>query len=549
MTIPRRHESFAVAITLATWSWWILGVAASATAGTPRMAPRTTLQNPLVVTHPDGSRWRLPHGNIQAAARVQGPVSSSVASHVGEISTMPDQPASQYGFAGDFSPTPLQSDVASVDTAAEWNVYADKRCQPTQRPWIEWGREFYGSGITPQARDWFGPDNLLQPQFYLYGDSRTGIAGGRNAIGRTDNLASRLNLDADFRITDTERFHAFVGPLDDGGSFTRWELVAGDLRFRNQLDFTPVTAFFEGDLGVMAGAIQNRSAIREIPIAAGLVPLLFQNGIWMEDAVTGLAVTMPAQHSQLLKWSNFDATFFAVFDQINSPAFAADEHAAQAFGTAWFIEAYGGYFENGYAYLHDRKLDKRSYHNLTASFTRRYFDRISNSVRVIWNVGQDGPRSGRTADGVLLLIENSYITADPLRRVPYFNCFIGWDRPQSVARAGVSGGILRNTGINFETDGLNGYATLDPTGEAVAGFSTGVDLIGAGLDHQWIVEATYLTPNGGSNPRVRGDQYALGTRYQFPISHRTLIRTDCMYGWRGGLGDVYGTRLEYRWKF
>ena len=57
------------------------------------------------------------------------------------------------------------------------------------------------------------------------------------------------------------------------------------------------------------------------------------------------------------------------------------------------------------------------------------------------------------ADGVLLLVENSWISSSPLTVVPYANFFVGWDRPQSVARAGVSGGILRNTGINFDTDG------------------------------------------------------------------------------------------------
>ena len=42
----------------------------------------------------------------------------------------------------------------------------------------------------------------------------------------------------------------------------------------------------------------------------------------------------------------------------------------------------------------------------------------------------------RTADGGLLLVENSWITAAPLTVVPYANFFYGWDRPQSVARAG-----------------------------------------------------------------------------------------------------------------
>ena len=68
----------------------------------------------------------------------------------------------------------------------------------------------------------------------------------------------------------------------------------------------------------------------------------------MEDAVAGAAIAYAGRNSKLLNWSNYDATFFAVFDQLNSPAFGGDEHAAQAFGTAWFIEAYGGYIETGW---------------------------------------------------------------------------------------------------------------------------------------------------------------------------------------------------------
>jgi hypothetical protein len=477
--------------------------------------------------------------------------SSRLVPTVDHGSLLSEHPCSdcQIAYANDFSPTPLPDAAMIHDGGREQWVYDSKRKVPTQHPWVEWGRIFYGDGITPRGRNWFGDTNMVRPEFYLYGDFRSGVATGRNAAGRTDNWANRLNLDMDLQITDTERFHGFVGPIDDGGAFTRWERVAGDWRFRDEIDFTPVTGFFEGDVGSMLGGATGQSSPFELPITLGLVPLLFQNGIWMEDAVTGAAFSLPARHSRLLNWSNYDATFFAVFDQLNSAAFGADEHAAQAFGTAWFIDAYGGYIETGYAYVNDRNNSSRSYHNVTASFTRRYFDRISNSVRVIVNTGQDGNQADRTADGALLLVENSWITSTPLTLVPYANFFVGWDRPQSVARAGVSGGILRNTGINFDTDGLNGFATLDPTGHDTAGGSLGVDLIGDDLDRQLLLEATYLTPHGDGNPLVPKDQFALGTRYQFPISHRSLLRFDAMHGWRRGLENVYGTRMEYRWKF
>jgi len=463
--------------------------------------------------------------------------------------TVSEPCTSSHDYSADFSPTLLDESSLYHDPEREAWVYDTKRDVPTQHPWIEWGRIFYADGIIPRGKNWFGETNLARPRFYLYGDFRAAVASGRNAAGRTDNSAFRLNLDADLQLTDTERFHMFVGPLDNGAQFTRWEVVDGDVTFRNESDFTPATGFFEGDLGAMFGGARGTSSPMELPFTIGLVPLLFQNGIWMEDAVTGAAFSLPARHSRLLNWSNYDATFFAVVDQLNSPAFGADNNAAQAFGTAWFIEAYGGYIETGYAYVRDRNQSERSYHNMTASFTRRYFDRISNSMRVIVNTGQALPENDRTADGVLLLAENSWITRWPLTVVPYANFFVGWDRPQSVARAGISGGILRNTGINFDTDGLNGFATLDPTASDTAGGSLGVDLIGDDLDRQLLLEISYITPHGNKNPAVPDDQFATGARYQFPISHRTLLRFDAMYGWRSGLKDVYGTRMEYRWKF
>ncbi len=452
-------------------------------------------------------------------------------------------------YSADFSPIPISQSSLIYDPLREAWVYEAKRNVPTQHPWIEWGRVFYGSGITPRGKNWFGEKNLARPKFYMYGDFRTAIGTGRNAVGRTDNNAYRLNLDMDLQLTDTERFHGFVGPLDNGARFTRFERIDGDIKLQDEIDLSLATLYFEGDMGVMLGAARGKSSPFELPFTIGLVPLVFQNGIWLEDAVTGAAFALPARHSRLLNWSNYDATFFAIVDQLNSPAFGADNHAAQALGTAWFIEAYDGYIETGYAFVRDRNRSELSYHNITASYTRRYFDRISNSLRVIVNTGQDLPENLSTADGVLLLVENSWITRWPLTVVPYFNVFVGWNRPQSVARAGVAGGILRNTGINFDTDGLTGFATLDPTGNSTAGGSLGIDLIGDHLDRQLLLEVAYLTPNGGGNPLVRGDQYAIGTRYQFPISNRTLLRFDAMYGWRGGLKDVYGTRMEYRWKF
>lgn len=448
----------------------------------------------------------------------------------------------------DFSPTPLPMQPWEHDYSEEQRVYDDKYAVPVQRPLLELGRDFYGSGIRPRSETWLGETNLVHQQLYVYGDYRTGIAAGRNQFGRIDNWASRLNLDVDYRITSTERFHMFVGPLNEVNNFTNVSLTDDKLRYNQFFNLEPVTGYFEGDLGAIAGGMNGGSSPAEIPVTIGLVPLLYQNGVWMEDAATGFAFAIPAKNSRLLNWSNFDATFFAIFDQLNSPAFGNDEHAAQAFGTAWFIDAYGGYIETGYAYLNDRQDLGRSYHNATFSFTRRYFDKISNSVRVITNSGQDLESDQRTANGALLLVENSLVTAKPMHVIPYFNGFVGWDRPQSVARAGVSGGVLRSTGLNFEPDGLNNHPILDDTAADTFGGAVGIDLIGTNFDRQFVLEAAYVSPHG-NRAFIDNDQYGLGARYQWALSHNVIIRLDGMYGWQRGDTDIYGTRIEYRWKF
>ena len=85
------------------------------------------------------------------------------------------------------------------------------------------------------------------------------------------------------------------------------------------------------------------------------------------------------------------------------------------------------------------------------------------------NFGQSGVVAPQTADGVLLLIENSLISRDEQHLVPYFNLFAGFGTPQSVARGAAAGGILSNTGISFEIDNITNYPTLDATGHNSCG--------------------------------------------------------------------------------
>jgi hypothetical protein len=288
----------------------------------------------------------------------------------------------------------------------------------------------------------------------------------------------------------------------------------------------------------------------EMPIAVGAMPLLFQNGVWFDDNVVGVAATLPARNSAMLDIPNFDVTFFYLFDNINSPDFQNDNSAAKAYGVATFLEAYGGYIELDYGFLEDRTTLDRSYHNVGLSYTRRYGSWLSNSVRMITNLGQDPDGIDNTADGLIVLLENSLVTSDPYLFVPYFNFFAGFRRTQSFARNAAAGGILRNTGILFESDNLTGYPTLDASGNEAFGGALGVNLIPASINQQFVLEYAFVQlMDDVAFRQAVGNQQGIGARYQRNLSYNWLFRADAMIGFLDNAEDISGARMEMRYKF
>jgi hypothetical protein len=451
----------------------------------------------------------------------------------------------------DFSPRLLCDEP--YNACDELNVYGGKYLNPTQRPWVELGMPLYDTGPVPPPSLECGPTNPSLKRFYLYGDYRAAAAYNQQNGQDKGVLANRLNLEWDLWLTSTERFHMFTGPLQRNNDFQRVEFDNGDTEFFDELDFFDPdtdTAFFEGDLGYMIGGWTGRYAPFDMPVTAGLIPLVFQNGVWMNDAIVGAAVTIPARNSAWLDWSNFDITFFTGFDQVTSPAFENSQAAANVFGVTSMIDAYGGYVEIGFARLDDTADFGRSYNNVGLSYTRRYFNLVSNSLRAIVNAGQDGPKDDRTAQGLLLIAENSFLSPWPYNVIPYVNTWVGFDNPQSVARAGAAGGVLFNEGILFQSDNLTGYPTLDATANDTYGSAVGINLLSPEFTHQLILEAAVVQVFGDTADRnAPGDQYGIGARYQVPISNATLLRFDVMHGWLEGADDITGARAEYRWKF
>jgi hypothetical protein len=448
----------------------------------------------------------------------------------------------------DFSPDPWL-DGCEWDGCGELGVYGDKHLIPTQRPWFECFTPFYQNGPWPPSYNWFGATNPARPKFYVYGDFRTAAANNNNVGDAQAVWANRLNLDIDLWLTATERFHMFWGPLDEGQQFSGLIFDENRIDVDDHLDGfdqNTDTMFFEGDLGYILGGLTGTPALFDLPFAVGLIPLVLQNGIWLEDGFVGAAATIPARNSPLGDISNFDTTLFVGFDELTTQAFPGDDNA-KFVGLTTFMERRGGYIELGWAFVDDPADQSRSYHNLGASYTRRYLNTVSNSVRTIINTGQGGPQTDRTADGVLLIMENSLISRLPYNVIPYCNLFAGFDSPQPLGRLQ---GPLKNTGINFESDFLTGYPILDDSANNTYGGALGVDLLGAQFDRQLMIEAATVQVFGNPADRIAvGNQYALGVRYQRKLNNWLLLRADAMHGWLENSDDIDGVRVELRHKF
>lgn len=454
-----------------------------------------------------------------------------------------------------FGADPVYEETA-YDAEAQYAIYGNKRVVDKVHPLLELGQPLYGEGPLNKSYNIIGSKNLVSPQFYIYGDWRTVVASNKNGDGRLDQIVTRPSFEMDLKLTGTERLHALLRPLDKNGKFTRNEF-GGVNPQGSQLETSlkPVTFFFEGDLGAITAGLKNEYVKWDLPFTFGLIPLVFQNGIWVDDAFVGAAFTIQSKNSKRFDISNMDVTFFSGTDQITTGAIkngaVNDKSGAKIFGVTTFIEAREGYLEAGYGYTQDTRPNKDfSYHNATVAFTKRYGGILSNSMRVIANFGQN-PLNGeeKTADGFLLLAENSLITSLPSTLIPYANFYLGKGRPQSLARAAAAGGILKNVGINFETDGLTGFPKLDDTGNNTYGGAIGLEYLFE-LNRQIVVEVATVQVTGNERNRIaKGAQYALGARYQVPLDNAWIFRADTIAAQLENAPNINGIRFELRRKF
>ena len=113
-----------------------------------------------------------------------------------------------------FRPGPTYETKYNADE--QLDIYGGKSAVDPPRPLLEIGREQYTSGLYDESSTILGKLNPLLPGLAIYGDWRTAVAYNKNNGKDIAQIATRLNIDVDFKITGTERIHAFFTPISAG---------------------------------------------------------------------------------------------------------------------------------------------------------------------------------------------------------------------------------------------------------------------------------------------------------------------------------------------
>ncbi|MEM7482350.1 MAG: hypothetical protein AAF481_14330 [Acidobacteriota bacterium] len=425
------------------------------------------------------------------------------------------------------------------------------------KPLLELGEPFLGSGtLKPGFRLPTGA--VWQPSLLVFGTLRTAAQTFENPAGRVSEVATRLDLFANLQLSGTERLVVGFRPLDQDGRFTSY-VFESDLPGVDESDFSDefngeiTSLFFEGDFGeIFPNLSRDDFSPTDVGFSVGRQPLLFQEGLLINDAIDGVGVTRNTL--QPARSSNFRATLFWGWNDVGRPGVGGnpEDDDAQLVALLTSADLRRSTIDADLAWvLSDTRGNGalRSGGDLIAggvSFTQR-IGLFNTSFRLLGSLADEETVSA--GEGLLLFSEVSR-TPHHTHDLLYFNTFLAVDRFTSAARGPATGGPLGRAGINFAAVGLGRYgAALSSQAQDVAGGAVGYQRFFDHTRKQLIVE---VGARVGTDSSI-ADAIAATGRYQAAVGRRFVLRTEAFAGLRRDPGgsdeELFGGRFEVLLKF
>jgi hypothetical protein len=440
--------------------------------------------------------------------------------------------------------------VSSVATAASESRLSDEvlpyqvQLAPERPQPIEAGPKFLGPGKIGPGIELPG-GAVWQPQLLIWGTARTAVQtfdpeGDDDT--RVSDWSNRLDIFGEFEVSPTDRAVLGWSLFRNEGDFTgcRFEQNSD---CNTEFDAEPSVGFIEFNFGeVWPNLDPDETGALDIEISGGRQPLLFQDGILINDTIDSVAITR--NNITFGGTTNTRVTALGGFHDIHRGDNQRDGRATLG---ALLIETdipvttmnldlvFVGSGDGD---------DGNSFHG-GLSFIQR-LGPFGTLFRALISESFSG-NTGAARDGGLLFAEINWIPPRTHDNV-YLNVFMGINEFTSAARDPTVGGPLGRTGVLFAAVGLGGYGA--PLGNDVN------DSAGAAIGYQMFFNRnrTWLNLEVGGRESWEGSDgadgaVAVGAAFQQALGRRFIARIDSFVGHQEGESFGWGARFEWLMKF
>lgn len=431
------------------------------------------------------------------------------------------------------------------------------------RPLIELGEPFLGSGtLDPGIRLPTGA--VWQPSLIVFGTLRSGVQSFESEAGRIGEWATRLDLFANLQLSGTERLVVGFRPLDRDGRFTSYVFESDlpgvdDGDFQDEVNGEITSLFFEGDFGeIFPELSRDDFAPTDVGFSVGRQPLLFQEGLLIDDSIDGIGLTRNTLQPE--GTSNLRATLFWGWNEVgrSGPVGNAEDDGAQMLALLTSTDTRRSTIDADLVYVRSdvraegppdgRALAGGDLLAGGVSFVQR-IGKAATAFRLLGSSAIDP--TPVTGDGWLVFSELSWSPPYGHDHV-YVNAFWAVDRYVSAARGPAAGGPLGRAGINFAAVGLGRYgAALSSEARDVAGGAVGYQRF---FDHTRRQLHLELGARIGTGNDV-ANAVAATARWQSALGRRFVVLVDGFAGLRESLApgvddeELFGGRVELVLKF
>jgi hypothetical protein len=405
---------------------------------------------------------------------------------------------------------------------------------------LELGSPFLGRGeinpgyTLPTGATW-------HPSFQVFGNYRQALQSFDDGLEQYAEWAHRLDIFGNLFLTPTERLVIGLRPLDSGTKFSGYNFTPRhEDGWRNQFNADIETLFFEGDFGELFPKLDpNDSHSLDYGFAVGRQPLLFQDGIMINDTIDAVGVTRNSLFPP--GGSSLRATALYGWDEINR-ADNREDGSADLFALLTSTDFRETTLDLDLAYV-EAERDTGDGFYAGAGLSQR-IGYLNTQLRANHSSALDDETSA-VRDGTLLFAEISFTPFDT-HDLLYLNGFGAIDQYSSAARGPDRGGALGRTGLLFEAVGLGRYGA--PLGNAPEDAAGGA----VGYQHFLPSQRTQIILEAGGVGQTKGTQDGgpgLAGRYQQAFGRRFVLVADAFVIDRKNRDTGFGGRLEFLVKF